>query len=118
MSPLVSTTPGRGEVWMVNLNPTLGLEQAGLRPALVVSADPLNQSAADMAVVIPLTGTIRRLPTYVDVVPPEGGLTKPSVIMVEQVRAISQRRLVRRLGSVERATMAAVEDRLRLVLGL
>jgi len=110
--------PSRGEVWVASLDPTLGHEQAGTRPVLVVSADPFNRSPAALAIVLPITGTDRGIPAHVKVAPGEGGLAKTSLIMVDQVRTISQQRLGRRLGGVSPATMARVEDRLRLVLGL
>jgi mRNA interferase MazF len=103
---------------MVNLDPTLGHEQAGIRPALVVSEDPFNQSPAGLVVVTPITGTDRGIPAHVRVAPKEGGLTKTSLIMADQIRTISQRRLARRMGTVSSATMAQVEHCLRLVLGL
>jgi mRNA-degrading endonuclease toxin of MazEF toxin-antitoxin module len=74
-------SPVRGEVWEVNLNPTVGHEQAGRRPALIVSDNALNSGPRGLVVVVPITGTARGLPTHVPVVPPHGGLTKPSVIM-------------------------------------
>ncbi len=112
------TPPSRGEIWMVNLDPVRGHEQAGSRPALIISDDPLNRSQADLVIVIPLTTTNRRIPTHVQVVPPEGGLSRSSVILTEQIRAISKDRLGRRVGSLSPTTMRAVETRLRLVLRL
>jgi mRNA interferase MazF len=103
---------------MVNLNPTLGHEQAGIRPALVVSEDLFNQSPAGLVVVTPITGTDRGIPAHVRVSPKEGGLTKTSLVMADQVQTISQRRLGRRMGTVSPATMIQVEQCLRRVLGL
>ncbi len=110
--------PSRGDVVKVDLDPTLGRKQAGQRPALVVSADELNQSPAGILIVVPITGTDRGIPAHVRVEAGEGGLTKPSVIMADQVRTISRRRLGRTLGKVSPATMGQVEDRLKLVLDL
>jgi mRNA interferase MazF len=69
-------------------------------------------------VVIPVTGTARGLPRHVAVNPPEGGLTKPSVIMTEQVRSVSKARLGNRYGLVTQATMDQANRILRIVLGL
>jgi mRNA interferase MazF len=110
--------PSRGDVFMVNLNPTIGHEQAGQRPALIVSDDLLNRSPAGLIIVAPITGTDRGIPAHVRVAAHEGGLTKASVIMADQIRTISLQRLGRRLGTIAPATMAEVEHRLRLVLGL
>lgn len=113
-----SGSPARGETWQVDFDPTVGREQAGRRPALIVSDNALNGGPRGLVVVIPLTGAVRGLPSHVLVTPPEGGLTKPSVIMTEQVRSVSKDRLGRRLGSVTRETMDQVDHLLRIVLGL
>ncbi|HEV3121009.1 MAG TPA: type II toxin-antitoxin system PemK/MazF family toxin, partial [Isosphaeraceae bacterium] len=110
--------PARGEVWTVNLDPTVGREQAGLRPVVIVSVDDLNNSPRGLVIIAPVTGTFRALPTHIAVVPPEGGLKKPSVVMAEQVRAVSKVRLGRRLGILRQATMGRVEEHLRMLLGL
>ena len=89
-------TPVRGEIWGVDLDPIVGREQAGRRPALVVSDDALNSGPRGLVVVIPITGRSRGLPNHAPIAPPEGGLTKPSVIMTEQVRSVSKDRLGRR----------------------
>jgi mRNA interferase MazF len=114
----VSTNAARGEIWWVDLDPTVGREQAGRRPALVVSVDAFNASPRGLVTIPPLSGTIRGLPTHVEVHPPEGGLARPSAIMVEQVRTISKHRLAGRLGSVDARTLGSVEAILRMVLGL
>jgi mRNA interferase MazF len=111
-------SPARGEIWEVDLNPTVGREQAGRRPALIVSDNALNSSPRGLVIVIPVTGTARGLPTHVPVGPPEGGLTKPSVIMTEQVRSVSKDRFGRRYGVVTQATMGQIDQILRIVLGL
>ena len=103
---------------MVALDPTIGHEQGGQRPALVVSDDMLNRSPAGLVIVAPITGTDRGIPAHVRVASGEGGLTKASVVMADQIRTISRRRIVRRLGAVSPSTMVQVEDRLKLVLGL
>jgi mRNA interferase MazF len=111
-------SPARGEIWEVDLNPTIGREQAGRRPVLIVSDNSLNSSPRGLVVVIPITGTSRGFPTHVPVSPPEGGLAKPSVMMTEQVRSISKHRFIRRQGVATPATMSQVDQILRIVLGL
>ena len=110
--------PKRGEIWLVGFDPTLGREQAGSRPALIVSNNSINAGLAELVVVAPITGTDRGIPVHVKVDRDEGGLTKPSVIMCDQIRAISTRRLSRRLGAINASTMKQVEVFLRLVLDL
>lgn len=110
--------PARGDIWTVDLSPVRRHEQGEQRPALVVSADPFNSSAAGLVVALPITRTQRRQPFHVEVRPPEGGLTAISYVMCDQVRTISVDRLVRRRGAVTEATMRAVEERIRILLEL
>ncbi|SRR6266496_2427842 len=110
--------PSRGDVWLVDLNPTRGREQAGSRPALIVSVDPFNQGAAELVIAGPITSRAKDIPTHVQINPPEGGLTLPSFIKCEDIRSISKSRLVRRFGLVSTETMSKVEDRLAILLGL
>lgn len=110
--------PSRGEIWEVNLNPTRGHEQSGIRPALVMSVDAFNHGPADLVVLLPITTTDRGIPLHVPLRPPEGGVRRPSYIKCEDVRSVSRERLVVPWGSVTAATMRAVEDRLRILLDL
>ncbi|MCI0638093.1 MAG: type II toxin-antitoxin system PemK/MazF family toxin [Gemmataceae bacterium] len=114
--------PNRGEVWLCDLGATRGHEQAGQRPALVVSDDAFNSGLAGLVMVVPLTskvGKSKNIPAHISVNPPEAGLKSPSVILCDQVRTISKDRLGKAAwGSVSAATMADVETALRLLLGL
>jgi mRNA interferase MazF len=110
--------PSRGDVWVVSLDPTKGREQAGKRPALVLSVDPFNRGPADLIVVLPITSKTKGIPFHVNVKPPEGGLKQESFIKCEDVRSISKERLSQRLGSITTKTMKQVEDRVRILLGL
>jgi mRNA interferase MazF len=92
--------PRAGEIWDVNFNPQVGREQAGIRPALVISTDQFNEVRNGLFIVTPITGTDRGLTYHVSISPPEGGLTKPSVIMCEQERSQSSKRFLRRRGRV------------------
>ena len=114
----MASPAARGDIWLADLNPVRGHEQAGHRPVLIVSVDAFNQSRADLVVVIPITSTLRPIPFHVVVQPPEGGLTNPSALLCEAVRSISKDRLVTRWGTVSPATMSQVEDRLRILLRL
>lgn len=110
--------PLRGEVWDVLLDPTTGHEQGGVRPCLVVSDNQLNQSRAELVVIVPLTTKLRAISSHIMVTPPEGGLTDPSDIMCEHIRSISTDRLRRRRGDLHRATMQRVEAAIRRLLGM
>jgi len=91
-------SPRRGEIWLADLNPTRGHEQAGHRPVLVVSEDLFNRGPARLVVVLPLTSRIRQIPSHVVVTPPEGGLRQESAIICEAIRSITQERLIRRVN--------------------
>lgn len=110
--------PSRGEIWFVDFNPIRGHEQAGLRPALVVSTDQFNQGPADLAVVAPLTTRDRGVPLHVRVDPPDGGIREASFVMTEALRSVSTDRFDNRKGTVADATMREVEDRIRVLLEL
>ncbi|MEO8097819.1 MAG: type II toxin-antitoxin system PemK/MazF family toxin [Acidobacteriota bacterium] len=111
------TGPARGEVWDVDFDPVRGREQAGRRPALIVSVDPFNQGPAELIIVLPITRTDRHIRWHVPVQPPEGGLTSQSFIMCENARSISKLRLAKKRGRVSSSTALEVEDRLRILLG-
>ena len=108
----------RGEIWLVGLDPTKGREQAGMRPALVISVDIFNHGAAELVVAIPITSMAKGIPLHIQVDPPEGGLSMTSYVKCEDVRSISTSRLAKKLGTVTPSTIDAVEDRLRILLGL
>jgi mRNA interferase MazF len=110
--------PLRGEVWYVDFDPTRGHEQAGLRPALVVSADSFNRSPAGLAIVIPLTSRNKGIRTHIEVPAGEGGLKKTSFVRCEDVRSVSMQRFGRRLGVVTGATLSRTEAVLRFLLDL
>jgi mRNA interferase MazF len=110
--------PLRGEIWMIDLDPTRGHEQAGKRPALIVSDDVFNGGPAGLVIVLPLTSQAKGIRTHVAVQPPEGGLRKPSFIKCEDVRSVAVERLGKRLGTVSPATMDAVAMRLRILMDL
>lgn len=108
----------RGEVWIVDLNPVRGHEQAGKRPALIISVDLFNQSPSGLIVVLPITSKYKGIPFHVEVNPPEGGLTVQSFIKCEDVRSISVERLTNKLGIVSQQILVEVEERLKILMGL
>ena len=110
--------PSRGEIWDVDLDPVRGREQAGRRPALIVSVDSFNEGPADLVVLIPITRTERRIRWHVRVEPPEGGLVSTSFLKCEDVRSVSKSRLAKRRGRISAASQEAVADRLRILLAL
>ena len=110
--------PRRGEVWLADLNPTRGREQRGTRPVLVLSVDTFNAGPAELVTVLPVTSTVRSIPSHLAVQPPEGGLHVPSAILCDQVRTIARERLVRRRGIIAPGILTRVEEIVRILLGL
>jgi mRNA interferase MazF len=108
----------RGEIWLVDLNPVRGHEQAGKRPCLVISVDLFNQGASGLVVVLPVTSKEKGIPFHVELNPPEGGLKVRSFVKCEDVRSISVDRLEKCWGEVSTETLLEVEDRLRVLMGL
>ena len=108
----------RGEIWLADLNPSRGHEQAGKRPCLIISVDLFNQGAAGLVVVLPITSKEKGIPFHVEIDPNDGGLKVKSFIKCEDVRSISVERLDRCWGTVSPEILVAVEDRLRILMGL
>jgi mRNA interferase MazF len=110
--------PRRGELWMADLDPTLGREQAGTRPVLVLSVDAFNLGPAELVVVLPLTSKNKNIPLHVMAEAPEGGLSVTSYVKCEDIRSISTTRLIQRRGTLSATTLEAVAERVKLLLAL
>jgi mRNA interferase MazF len=108
----------RGEVWLVDFGEPVGHEQSGRRPAVVVSADPLNESRAGVVVVIPITTTHRGLPSHVEIDRGASGLDEVSYAKCEDVKSVSEQRLIARLGAVGDEVMFQAARALRFLLEL
>ncbi len=114
----MSIQPSRGEIWLADLDPTTGHEQAGKRPVLVLSTNGFNHGPADLIVILPLTSTARRIPYRVQIDPPVGGLRNRSYILCDSIRSIAKTRLIAPWGVATSEAMEQVEDYLRILLEL
>jgi mRNA interferase MazF len=113
------TSPRRGEVWLVDLDPTRGAEMQKTRPALIIQNN-IGNRASPLTIIAPLS-TKFSLPLYpvqVRVTANEGGLTGDSVVLLNQIRSIDKTRLVKRLGRLMPTTMQSVDLAIRISLGL
>lgn len=108
----------RGEVWLVDFGQPIGHEQGYRRPAVVISADQLNRSRAELAIVLPVTTTRQDLPSHIEIEPGESGLSHTSYAKTEDIKSVSTQRLIRRLGAVAVDRLGRAEHALRLLLGL
>lgn len=113
------THPKRGEVYLVSFDPTLGAEIRKTRPALVLQNDIANRYSP-ITIVAAITSQYEEplYPTEVLVKRPEGGLTSDSVVLLNQIRSIDKRRLLKRLGTLRPATLKQVDRALEVSLGL
>ncbi len=109
----------RGDVVQVDLNPVVGSEQAGVRPALVVQIDRANAKSPH-TIIAPFTSRIRKklLPSHVRVPAGVGGLTLDSILLCEQVRVIDRRRIVRVLGHLDPPFLHDVAVAIQTILGV
>ena len=110
------TEARQGEVWLVDLDPTRGREQAGRRPAVAVSVDQLGCGPSELVIVVPLTRTERGQRLHVAIDPPNGGVRERSFAMPEMVRSISRGRLVERWGVLDDVTLGEIARRVRLLV--
>lgn len=108
----------RGEVWLVNLDPTLGREQAGTRPALIISENLFNQGFAELVIIVPITSQNKGIRSHVKITKGEGGLNLESFAKCEDVRSVSKQRLIKKLGDLSRQAIETVEEKLRFLMGL
>lgn len=103
-------SPRLGDVWDVEFDPVVGHEQGGRRPAVVISNDQFNATSHGLCIVVPITGTYRGIRLQIPVDPPEGGLSKRSIIMPEQAKSVSVLRVKKYRGAVSSATLARVQE--------
>jgi mRNA interferase MazF len=117
--PTTLVRPRRGEVYLVNFDPTLGAEIQRTRPALIVQNDIANRHSA-ITIVAAITSQFDQplYPTEVLIRPPEGGLRTDSVVLLNQIRSIDKQRLVRRLGTLKPETMDRVNRAILISMGL
>ena len=111
--------PKRGEIYLVNFDPTVGAEIQKTRPALIVQNDITNRHSP-ITIVAAITSHFDETlyPTEVLIRVPEGGLTSDSVVLLNQVRSVDKRRLLRRLGTLTSASMERVTRALQISLGM
>ena len=112
-------TVRRGDIFYADLSPVVGSEQGGTRPVLIVQNDTGNRHSPTViaAAITSQTGKAR-LPTHINIPGGSVGLTKDSVILLEQVRTIDKRRLREHMGRLDDKNMALVDDAIAISFGL
>lgn len=109
----------RGDVFYADLSPVVGSEQGGVRPVLVVQNDVGNKYSPTI-IISAITSQINKakLPTHIEISASEFGLSKDSVVLLEQIRTIDKRRLRDKIGRFDDELMAKVNEGLQISLGL
>ena len=109
---MVGRPPHRDEVWLITLDPTLGVEIQKTGPCLVISPDEMNQHLQTV-IVAPMTTVPRPYPTRV----PVRFQGKRGQVALDQLRAVDRQRLMRRLGTVSASAAQAVSATLLEMFG-
>jgi len=112
--------PERGEIYLTALDPTVGREIQKTRPALIIQNDISNR-LSHMTIVAPITSTVRFPLNPVHVLlaaNDETGLSVTSVAVFNQIRAVDQVRLIKRLGKADEQTLQQVDEAIKISLAL
>ncbi len=109
----------RGDIYYADLSPVVGSEQGGLRPVLIIQNDVGNKySPTVIAAAITSRLDKTHLPTHIDIYADKVGLSKDSVVLLEQVRTIDKRRLKEKMGHLDEGMMSAVNNAISISFGL
>ncbi|MFA7636940.1 MAG: type II toxin-antitoxin system PemK/MazF family toxin [Monoglobales bacterium] len=109
----------RGDIFFADLSPVVGSEQGGVRPVLIVQNDVGNKySPTIIAAAITSQINKAKLPTHIEISAEEYGLTKDSVILLEQIRTIDKRRLKDKIGRLDDDLMSVVNEAISISFGL
>ena len=115
----MDTTIKRGDIFYADLSPVVGNEQGGTRPVLIVQNDTGNKHSPTViaAAITSQTGKAK-LPTHINIAGGSVGLTKDSVILLEQIRTIDKKRLREHMGRLDDRQMLLVDDAIAVSFGL
>ena len=109
----------RGDIYYADLSPVVGSEQGGIRPVLIIQNDVGNKySPTVIAAAITSKMSKTKLPTHIDVPGEDAGLSKDSIILLEQIRTIDKKRLKEKMGHLDDVTMSSVNSAIQVSFGL
>lgn len=112
-------TVRRGDIYYADLSPVVGSEQGGIRPVLIVQNDVGNKySPTVIAAAITSQKDKAKLPTHIQVNAESSGLSKDSIVLLEQVRTIDKKRLKDKMGRLDDASMSMINHALSVSFGL
>jgi len=113
------STVRRGDIYYADLSPVVGSEQGGMRPVLIVQNDTGNKhSPTVIAAAITSQVGKARLPTHIELSGQSCGLSRDSVILLEQIRTIDKSRLRERMGRLDEPLMNEVDNAIAVSFGL
>ena len=116
---MIKMSVKRGEIYYADLSPVVGSEQGGIRPVLIVQNDVGNRhSPTVIAAAITSQKEKAKLPTHIELNASSCGLSKDSVVLLEQIRTIDKKRLKERMGEIDRSSMNRVNNALSISFGL
>lgn len=109
----------RGDIYYADLSPVVGSEQGGIRPVLVIQNDVGNKYSPTI-IVAAVTSQMNKskLPTHLNLQADEYGLSKDSVILLEQLRTIDKKRLKEHICRLDTVFMSQIDKALEISLGL
>lgn len=111
--------PRRGEIYLVAFDPTVGHEIKKTRPALIIQNNVSNEySPITIVAAISSQFADPPHPREVPIHAGKSGLPKPSAVILNQIRSVDRRRLIKRLGAVDAATLRKAAEALLISLGL
>ena len=109
----------RGEIYYADLSPVVGSEQGGIRPVLIVQNDVGNRySPTVIAAAITSQREKSKLPTHIELESRSCGLSKDSIVLLEQIRTIDKKRLKERMGRIDESSMGMIDRALTISFGL
>lgn len=112
-------TMHRGDIYYADLSPVVGSEQGGIRPVLIVQNDVGNKySPTVIAAAITSQTAKTKLPTHINIDANKCGLSKDSVVLLEQIRTLDKRRLKEKMGTLDNLSMQKVDEALSISFGL
>ncbi len=109
----------KGDLYFADLSPVMGSEQGGIRPVLVVQNDVGNKFSPTI-IVAAITSKKNKadLPTHVAIDAGGNGLSKNSIVLLEQLRTIDKKRLKERIGTIDKTRLPEVDEALSVSLGI
>ena len=115
----MDTSVKRGEIYYADLSPVVGSEQGGVRPVLIVQNDTGNRHSPTV-IAAAITSQINKakLPTHIELSSGTYGLTRDSVVLLEQIRTLDKRRLRERMGRVDGELMEQIDGAIAVSFGL